>query len=70
MQRAEDGHGPLFHRVFQVRIAEADVDGPRLLEHVCRHFEHFVPSEVVGIRADELRTQGLDVADELLVDTP
>ncbi|MYQ96621.1 DUF1990 family protein [Streptomyces sp. SID4946] len=70
VQRAEDGHGPLFHRVFRVRIAEADIDGPRLLEHVCRHFEHFVPSEVVGIRAGELRAQGLDVADELLVEVP
>ncbi|MER7915606.1 MULTISPECIES: DUF1990 domain-containing protein [unclassified Streptomyces] len=70
VQPAEDGCGPLFHRVFRVRIAGADVDGVGLLDHVCRHFERFVPSEVVGIRAGELRTQGLDVADELVVEVP
>ncbi|TXJ86227.1 DUF1990 domain-containing protein [Streptomyces lavendulae] len=70
VQPAEDGCGPLFHRVFRVRIAGADVDGAGLLDHVCRHFERFVPSEVVGIRAGELRAQGLDVADELVVEVP
>ncbi|GLX53959.1 hypothetical protein Shyhy01_69080 [Streptomyces hygroscopicus subsp. hygroscopicus] len=70
VQLAEDGCGPLFHRVFRVRIAGADVDGARLVEHLCRHFEHFVPSEVVGIRAGELRAHGLDIADELVVEMP
>ncbi|GAA1043048.1 DUF1990 family protein [Streptomyces murinus] len=70
VQRAEDGCGPLFHRRFRVRIAGAGIDSARLVEHVCRHFEHFVPSEVVGIRSFDLRAQGLDVADELLVEMP
>ncbi|MFH8342564.1 DUF1990 domain-containing protein [Streptomyces sp. AM6-12] len=70
VQRAEDGCGPLFHRLFRVRIAGAEVDAARLVEHVCRHFERFVPSEVVGIRSGELGAGGLDVADELVVEMP
>ncbi len=70
VQLAEDGFGPLFHRTFRVHIAGAEVDGARLVEQLCCHFEHFVPSEVVGIRVGELRAHGLNVADELLVEMP
>ncbi|MFC0052005.1 DUF1990 domain-containing protein [Streptomyces actinomycinicus] len=70
VQRAEDGYGPLFHRSFRVRIAEARIDAGRLIEQVCRDFERFVPTEVVSIDADGLRGQGLDVADELVVEMP
>ncbi|MFJ2307146.1 DUF1990 domain-containing protein [Streptomyces sp. NPDC087787] len=70
VQRAEDGWGLLCHRLFQVRIAAADLDAGRLIEGVCRDFKRFVPSEVVDIRTGELRAQGLDVADELLVEMP
>jgi Domain of unknown function (DUF1990) len=70
VQRAEDGYGPLFHRCFRVRIAEPEIDAGRLVELICRDFEGFVPSEVVTIRVGELRAQGLDVADELVVEMP
>ncbi|MEU6773255.1 DUF1990 domain-containing protein [Streptomyces sp. NPDC046759] len=70
VQRAEDGCGPLFHRLFRVRIAEADIDAGRLIERVCRDFKSFVPTEVVDIRAGELRAHGLDAGDELVVDMP
>ena len=70
VQRAEDGCGPLFHRLFRVHIAEAEIDAGRLIELICRDFKRFTPSEVVAIRAGELRAQGLDVADELLVEMP
>jgi hypothetical protein len=70
VQLAEDGCGPLYHRLFRVRIAAADIDAGQLIERICREFKNFVPSEVVDIRAGELRAHGLDVADELLVDMP
>ncbi|MFE9171890.1 DUF1990 domain-containing protein [Streptomyces kebangsaanensis] len=70
VQRAEDGFGPLYHRLFRVNIAAADLDAGRLIEWVCRDFKRFVPSEVVDIHTGELRDQGLDVADELLVEMP
>ncbi|MEU2376147.1 DUF1990 domain-containing protein [Streptomyces misionensis] len=70
VQLAEDGFGPLFHRTFRVHIAGAGIDAARLVEQLCCHFEHFVPSEVVGIRVGELRAHGLHVADELLVEMP
>ncbi|GAA2882753.1 DUF1990 domain-containing protein [Streptomyces mexicanus] len=70
VQLAQDGCGPLFHRLFRVRIADADVDPSRLIEWVCCDFKRFVPSEVVDIRIGELREHGLDVADELVVEMP
>ncbi|MFF4213238.1 DUF1990 domain-containing protein [Streptomyces sp. NPDC001796] len=70
VQRVEDGCGSLFHRLFRVRIVEAEIDAGRLIELICRDFKRFIPSEVVTIRAGELRVQGLDVADELLVEMP
>lgn len=70
VQRVEDGCGPLYHRLFRVSIAAADLDADRLMEWVCRDFKRFVPSEVVDIRTGELRGHGLDVADELLVEMP
>ncbi|MFE1191353.1 DUF1990 domain-containing protein [Streptomyces olivaceoviridis] len=70
VQRAQDGYGPLFHRLFRVRITDADVGPERLIEWVCCDFKRFVPSEVVDIRTGELRDHGLDVGDELLVEMP
>ncbi|WP_249400076.1 DUF1990 domain-containing protein [Streptomyces argyrophylli] len=70
VQRAQDGYGPLFHRLFRVRIADTDVGPGKLIEWVCRDFKGFVPSEVVDIHTGELRRHGLDVGDELLVEMP
>jgi hypothetical protein len=70
VQRAEDGCGPLYHRLFRVSIAAADLDAGRLIAWVCRDFKRFVPSEVVDIHTGELRDHGLDVTDELLVEMP
>ncbi len=70
VQLAQDGCGPLFHRLFRVRIADAEVDPGRLIEWVCCDFKRFVPSEVVDIRIGELRDQGLDVPDEFVVEMP
>ncbi|WP_258055590.1 DUF1990 domain-containing protein [Streptomyces sp. Ru62] len=53
-----------------MRITEADIGPGRLIEWVCRDFKRFVPSEVVDIHTGELRDQGLDVGDELLVEMP
>ncbi len=70
VQLAQDGTGPLFHRLFRVRITDADVAPARLVEWICCDFKRFVPSEVVDIHTGELREQGLDVDDELLVEMP
>jgi hypothetical protein len=70
VQRAEDGCGPLFHRRFRVHITDAGIGAGRLVELVCQDFGRFVPSEVVAIREGELRPQGLDVGDELVVEMP
>ncbi|MEU1010759.1 DUF1990 domain-containing protein [Streptomyces sp. NPDC005890] len=70
VQLPEHGCGPLFHRLFRVRIADADIGPGRLIEWICCDFKRFVPSEVVDVHTGELRDQGLDVADELLVEMP
>jgi hypothetical protein len=45
-----DGHGPLFHRVFRVRVAGAGLAPERLVDLVVADFKHFVPAEVVDVR--------------------
>jgi hypothetical protein len=70
VQLAQDGCGPLFHRLFRVRIADADIGPEALIERICCDFKRFVPSEVVDVHTGELRDHGLDVADELLVEMP
>ncbi|GAA1005227.1 DUF1990 domain-containing protein [Streptomyces sp. LB8] len=70
LQQPEDGCGPLYHRLFRVNIAGADLEADRLITWVCRDFKHFVPTEVVDIHTGELRDHGLDVGDELLVEMP
>ncbi|RLV71626.1 hypothetical protein D3C57_143905 [Streptomyces rapamycinicus NRRL 5491] len=70
VQLAQNGCGRLFHRLFRVRIADADVEPGALVESVCRDFKRFVPSEVVDIHTSQLREHGLDVADGLLVEMP
>lgn len=69
-QLSADGYGPLFHRRFLVRIADATLSADRLADRVVRDFKHFVPTEVVDIRADTVAASGLDVGDELLVEMP
>ncbi|MGW5658676.1 DUF1990 domain-containing protein [Streptomyces sp. NPDC003758] len=70
VQLAQNGCGPLFHRLFRVRIADAEVGPGRLIEWVCCDFKRFVPSEVVDIHTGEVGDHGLDVADEMLVEMP
>ncbi|WP_197319884.1 DUF1990 family protein [Saccharomonospora sp. NB11] len=69
-QLAVHGYGPFFHRRFEVRIADADLDAEQLVDRVVRDFRRFVPREVVGVRADGVNGRGLEVGDELLVEMP
>ncbi|EHR61182.1 DUF1990 family protein [Saccharomonospora cyanea] len=69
-QLASDGYGPLFHRRFQARIADAELDADQLVDRVVCDFKHFVPTEVVDIHADGVENRGLDVGDELVVEMP
>ncbi|WP_241741115.1 DUF1990 family protein [Streptomyces sp. L2] len=70
VQRAEEGYGPLYHRHFRVRVADARLGAGRLIDWVSDDFKHFVPTEVVDIHTRELGERGLDVADEVLVEMP
>lgn len=63
-----DGHGPLFHRHFRVRITGAELTAARLIDLVARDFKHFVPSEVVDVHRGTDGDPG--VGDELLVEMP
>lgn len=70
VQLVPDGYGPMFHRLFQVRITSADLDARKLADQVARDFKQFVPSEVVDVRTGELGPHGLDVGDEMVVEMP
>lgn len=70
VQLPEHGYGPLFHRHFRVRIADADLDAGQLTDRICRDFKHFVPHEVVDIHTGPLPATGLTTGDELLVEMP
>lgn len=70
VQLVSDGYGPMFHRVFRVRVAAANLDAGQLIDRIVHDFKHFVPSEVVGIRTADLGDRGLSVGDEMLVEMP
>lgn len=65
-----DGYGPMFHRLFRVRVAAPDLNAGQLADQIVRDFKRFVPSEVVDVRAGELGPRGLDVGDEMVVEMP
>jgi hypothetical protein len=65
-----DGYGRLFHRVFRVRIAAADLDATEVIHRVVRDLKSFVPTEVVDVHTGEVGAHGLEVGDDLLIEMP
>lgn len=66
---AADGHGPLFHRLFQIYIEHPRLDAAGLIEAVRRDFGRFVPKEVVKVHTDRNQRPAA-VGDTLVVDMP
>ncbi len=66
---AQRGHGPLFHRLYRIRIDRPRLGAAELIEAVRRDFGGFVPREVVRVHTDGNRGPAT-VGDELVVDMP
>jgi hypothetical protein len=65
-----DGYGRLFHRMFRVRIAAADLDAADVIHRVVRDLKSFVPTEVVDVHTGKVGAHGLEVGDDLLIEMP
>jgi hypothetical protein len=64
------GVGPLFHRLFRVRIRDADRDAAALMEAVTTDFGRLMPQEVVQVRAGDAAGRRLRPGDDVVVDLP
>ncbi|HEX2177722.1 MAG TPA: DUF1990 family protein [Nocardioidaceae bacterium] len=70
VQTPDEGYGPMFHRRFRVRIAEARLGPEQLMAKVADDFQHFVPSEVVDVHGGQAGDAGLRVGDDPVVKMP
>jgi Domain of unknown function (DUF1990) len=66
-QPLERGAGPLFHRVFSVRIDGATMTAQELISALAADLNQAVPSEVTSVDKD---SDGLAVCDEFVVRMP
>jgi hypothetical protein len=62
--------GPLYHRLFSVRIAEPRLDAAALMRTVTGDFGRLVPREVVSVHEGAAAGRRLRVGDDILVDMP
>lgn len=53
VQRPREGAGPMFHRVYRVRIADADVSATDLIDTMRRDPDVFAPSEFASFQEVE-----------------
>ena len=70
VKTVDDGAGPLFHRLFRVRIRDVEVDAGRLVERLTADLDRVAPSEVVSFRKQRGRLGELAVGDEYRVRMP
>jgi hypothetical protein len=70
LQPVESGSGPMFHRHFRARIAEADDDAAGLIRGLEADLEHLVPREVVRVHQVGDGDDPLEAGDDLVVDMP
>ena len=70
MQPWESGVGPMFQRLFRVRIAGADKDAAALMQTVIADMGRLVPREVVQVHAGDAVDRRLQVGDDIIVDMP
>jgi hypothetical protein len=66
----DQGAGPLFHRLFRVRVRDADLDAAGLVERLRTDLDRAAPSEVVSFRKQRGRLGDLEVGDEYRVRMP
>ncbi|PZS40877.1 MAG: DUF1990 domain-containing protein [Pseudonocardiales bacterium] len=69
-QPLERGTGPLFHRVFAVRIDGATMTAQELISTLAADLNQAVPAEVTSVDRDFEGPDGLTVGDELVVRMP
>lgn len=70
LQDLGSGIGPIFHRLFRVRIADARTDAARLVGTVVTDLERLVPREVVRVHALDAADRPLRTGDDIVVDMP
>jgi hypothetical protein len=70
MQPWQQGVGPMYHRVFRVRIADAQVAASGLMQIVTSDLGRLVPREVVSVHEGEAAGRRLMVGDDIVVDMP
>lgn len=66
----EHGHGPLFHREFEVLLADADLSARGLIECLAGDLDRAVPSEVATFRKTRGELGGMAPGDEYRVRIP
>lgn len=64
------GTGPLYHRRFRVRIADARRDAAGLMDIVTSDLGRLMPREVVWVHEHEATGRRLQVGDDVVVDMP
>jgi len=70
LQPWESGAGPMFYRLFRVRIKEAYQDAAGLMHTVIDDMGSLVPAEVVHVHEGEASDRRLRPGDEIVVDMP
>ena len=67
---AEDGAGPLLHRIFTVHVRDAGLDATTLFDRLTADLDRAAPSEVVSFRKQRGRLGELRTGDEYRVRMP
>jgi hypothetical protein len=70
LQPWESGAGPMYHRLFRVRVSGARADAEALMATVTGDLGSLVPREVVHVHQGEAADRRLQPGDELVVDMP
>ena len=70
LQPWQSGVGPMFHRLFRVRIEDAGKDAAGLMHTVIHDMGSLVPPEVVHVHEGSASDRRLRPGDEIVVDMP
>jgi hypothetical protein len=66
----DDGSGPLFHRIFRIRLRGSRLGPEAVMDEITRDLDRTAPSEVVSFRKHRGRLGALRVGDEYRVRMP
>jgi Domain of unknown function (DUF1990) len=70
VQRPDDGHGPLFHRVYRTRIRETTMTPETVVEHVAADPDSVAPTEFASFKKVRGEEGEMRVGDEYVVHMP